>query len=286
MSRAGSDRNPKTPQSPRDPIGQYLAALQASLRVAPAEAELIVAEAEDHLRETVAAGLAAGMTEREAQEAAISAFGPVRAVVRAHESTPGHPMKGRTPAAVLGDMFLAAWKLAGLGLMAVGASGLVVALMNATLGRVFTGQAPAGVKFPQASCAYWMRSWPGAPTCRAAHMLEASSDAVVLRIGAGIVGVALFEAYVIARYLMRRRGLGPAVLLAGYFPVLATCVFGAGALSLGLAQLTGFTVSEGPGSYLSGAIVAAAVALGYGVRARLAIRHLMRRWASYAGAGR
>jgi hypothetical protein len=283
MSTAGSDR---TPQTPRDPIGQYLAALRARLRVAPGEAELIVAEADDHLRETVAAGLAAGMTEREAQEAAISAFGSVQAVVRAHESTPGNLVKGRTAAAVLGDMFLAAWKLAGVGLVALGASGVVVALMNVTAGRVFTGQAPAGVGFPKADCAYWMRAWPTAPTCGAAHMLEASSDAVVPRIGAGIVGVALFEAYVIARYLMRRRGLGPAVLLAGYFPVLAACVFGAGALCLGLAQLTGFTVSEGPGSYLSGAIVAAAVALGYGVRARPAIRHLMRRWASYAGARR
>ena len=283
MSRAGSGQNP---QNPRDPIGQYLATLRAGLRVAPGEAEIIVAEAEDHLRETVAVGLAAGMTEREAQEAAISAFGSVRAVVRAHESTPGHLMKSRTPAAVLGDMFLAAWKLAGLGLMAIGASGLVVALMNKTVGRAFTGQAPAGVSFPKAACAYWMSAWPDAPTCGAAHMLEASGDAVLLRIGAGLVGVAVLEAYVIARYLMRRRGYGSSVLLAGYFPVLATCVFGAGALSLGLAQLTGFTVSEGPGSYLSGAVVAAAVALGYGVRARLAIRHLMRRWASYAGAGR
>jgi hypothetical protein len=278
MSTAGSSG------SPRDLIGQYLAELRASLRVAPDEAELIAAEAEAHLREAAAAGLAAGMTGREAQEAAISAFGSVRAVVRAHESVPGHLVKGRTAAAVLGDVFLAGWKLASLGLIAVGASGLVVALMNATAGRVFTGQAPAGVTFPKAACAYWMRIWPGTPTCGAAHMLEASSDAVVLRIIAGVVGVALVEAYTITRYLQRRRGRGPAVLLAGYFPVLATCVFGAGALSLALAQLTGFTVKEGPGSYLSGAIVAAAVALGYGLRARPVIRHLMQRWGSYVGA--
>ena len=269
MSTAGGDR------TSRDLIGEYLAELQASLRVAPGEAGLIMTEARDHLRENVAAGLAAGLTEREAQEAAISAFGSVRAVVRAHESVPGHLLKSRTTAALLGDMFLAAWKLASLGLIAIGASGLVVALMNATLGRAFTGQAPAGARFPAADCAYWMRLWPGASTCGGAHMLEASSDAVVLRIAAGIVGVALLEAYVIARYVLRRRRLGPAVLLAGYFPILAACVFGAGALSLIVSQLTGFAVSEGPGSYLSGAIVAAVVALGYGVRARPAIRHLM-----------
>jgi hypothetical protein len=269
MSTAPGDRTPP------DLIGEYLAELRASLRAAPGETGPIMTEAEDHLRDNVAAGLAGGLTEREAQEAAISAFGSVRAVVRAHESVPGHLLKGRATAAVLGDMFLAAWKLGSLGLVAVGVSGLVVALMNVTLGRAFTGQAPAGARFSPADCAYWMRAWPSAPTCGVAHMLEASSDAVILRIAAGIVGVALLEAYVIARYVLRRRGLGPAVLLAGYFPILAACVFGAGALSLAVSQLAGFAVNQGPGTHLSGAIVAAAVAIVYGVRARPAIRHLM-----------
>ena len=268
---------------PRDLIGEYLNELRASLRLAPEEARHVVAEAEDHLRETTAAGLAAGMTEREAQQAAISAFGSVTAVVRAHESRPGNLSKGRTPAAICGDLFLAAWKLGGIGLTAIGVSGLVVALMNLTLGRAFTGQAPAGMAFPTAGCAYWMTLWPGAHTCAAAHMLEASSDNVVLRIAGGIAGVALLETYGIVRYLQRRRGRGPAMVLAGYFPALATCVFGAGAVWLALAQLTGFTVKAGPGSYLSGAIVAAAVAIGYGVNARPAIRHLMWRWVGYAG---
>ena len=273
MSATGRDR------SPGDLIGEYLDQLRASLRVAPGEAELIVAEAEDHLRETIAVGLAAGLTEREAQEAAISSFGPVRAVVRAHAEQPGHLVKGRTPAAVIEDLCLAAWKLGSIGLTAVGASGLVVLVMNLTLGRAFTGQPPTGVTFPRDSCAYWLAAWPGAHTCAQAAMLEASSDAVILRIGAGIVGVALLEAYAIVRYLMRRRGRGPAVLLAGYFPVLAACVFGGAALSLALAQLTGFTVTAGPGTYLSGTAVAAVVAAGYAIRGRTAIRHLRRGWA-------
>jgi hypothetical protein len=259
-------------------IEEYLAALRASLWVAPEQAELIVAEAEDHLRETAAAGLAAGMTEREAQEAAISAFGSVRAVVRAHESSPGHLLRGRTPAAVLGDLFLSAWKLAGLGLLAVGASGLLVAVMNVAFGRSFTGQAPAGVSFPKAACEYWLAAWPAAHTCAAAHMMEASSDGVILRVFAGVLGAAVIEGYAIVRYLQRRRGRGPAVLLAGYFPILAAGVFGAGALALSLSQLTGFAVTGGPGAFLSGALVAAAMAAGYGLRARSAVRHLVRGW--------
>ena len=269
---------------PRDLIGEYLSELRASLELAPADAELVVAEAEDHLRETVACGLAAGMTEHEAQLAAISAFGSVTAVVRAHASRPDGFIRGRTPAAILGDLILAGWRLAGTGLVAVGLSGLVVLLMNAAFGRAFTGQAPGGVSFRQADCAYWMNLWPGARSCGVAHMLEASSDAVVLRAGAGVMGAALLVAYAVARYLQRRRGRGPVVVLGGYFPLLAAAVFGAGALGLALAQLTGFTVTQGPGSYLSGAVVAAAAAAWYARRTRAAIQRLRRGWTRYAGA--
>jgi hypothetical protein len=160
-----------------DPIREYLDRLRASLPVAPREAELILAEAEDHLRETAAAAMAVGMTGREAQEAAISSFGPVPVVARAHEERPGHLVKGRTAAEVLGDLFLAAWKLGSIGLTAIGVSGLVVLVTNVTLGRAFTGQPPAGITFPRARCAYWLAGWPGAHTCAQAAMLEASSDA-------------------------------------------------------------------------------------------------------------
>jgi hypothetical protein len=269
---------------PRDLIGEYLTELRGRLELAPADAELVVAEAEDHLRETAACGLAGGMTGQEAQLAAISAFGSVTAVVRAHASRPDGFVRGRTPAAILGDLILAGWRLAGTGLAAVGVSGLVVLVMNLAFGRAFTGQAPAGVSFHRADCAYWMNLWPGAHSCGMAHMLEASSDAVVLRAGAGVLGVALLVSYGIARYLLRRRGRGPVVVLGGYFPLLAAAVFGAGAIGLSLAQLTGFTVTQGPGSYLSGAVVAAAVAAWYSRRARPAIQRLKRGWARYAGA--
>ena len=48
-----------------DLIAGYLAELRASLRRLPQERTAeILAEAEDHLRESVAAGVAIGMTER------------------------------------------------------------------------------------------------------------------------------------------------------------------------------------------------------------------------------
>jgi hypothetical protein len=97
-----------------DLIAGYLEELYAGLRVPAAEAELIAAEAEDHLRETAAAGIEIGMTELEAQQAAISSFGPVRAVVRAH--------RRRTVTA--GGVAMAAWKLAALLATTVGVGGL------------------------------------------------------------------------------------------------------------------------------------------------------------------
>jgi hypothetical protein len=97
-----------------DLIDGYLAELSARLRIPAAEAELILAEAEDHLRETAAAGLETGMTKLEAQRAAISSFGPVRAVVRAHRRRP----------VTAGDVAMAAWKVAGLLATIVGAGGV------------------------------------------------------------------------------------------------------------------------------------------------------------------
>ena len=97
-----------------DLIAGYLEELYAGLRVPAAEAELIAAEAEDHLRETAAAGIAIGMTELAAQEAAISSFGPIRAVVQAH--------RRRTVTA--GGAAMAAWKLAALLATTVGVGGL------------------------------------------------------------------------------------------------------------------------------------------------------------------
>jgi hypothetical protein len=254
--------------SEREPdlIATYLEQLSGRLR--GPHTDRVLAEAEDHLREGAAAAREAGMTQIEAQEAAISAFGSIAAVVRAHEERPGNLVRGRTPRAIVTDVIMSAWQLGGTGLAAVGLSGVVALVMNVTLGRGFVGQAPAGVTFPAAKCAYWLANWPGAHTCATAAMLENSSDAVTLRVGAGIAGVALLEGLFIVRYLLRRRGYHVPVPLAGYYPALAAAVFGAGAAGLAVLQATGLTVSEGSGCYLSGALVAALFAAWYAVKAR------------------
>jgi hypothetical protein len=105
-------------EPPGDLIGRYLDELRRGLRAVPGEADAILAEAEDHLRETAAAGIAVGMTQRDAQEAAISSFGPVRAVTRAHLA-----QLTRRPA-ILAILAMAASKLVSLLLLAGGLSGI------------------------------------------------------------------------------------------------------------------------------------------------------------------
>ena len=241
-----------------DLIEAYLGELRAKLR-AP-DAELVLAEAEDHLRESVAAGLAIGMSEREAQEAAISAFGSVRAVVRAHALSRGQLAAG---------LVLAALKLGWTGMFAVAASGFVALAMNHLLGRSFVGGAPAGTRFAPAQCQYWLSIWHGAHSCAQAAMLESSSDAVSLRVlGGGVGGLALLAAYLLA--LLYWRPAGARVLPRASFSLAATAVFAVAAATLVVCTFTGgpLGVPAGPGSYLSGAMVAAAVAAVYAASAR------------------
>ena len=121
---------------PVDPVEDYLDQLYASLRTTPRQARRIIAEAEDHLREATAAGVEAGLTELEAQEAAISSFGSVRAVVRAHA-------RRVPPLAVFGELVMSAWRLATIAVLAVAGSGLVALVMNQVLGPQFVGGSPA-----------------------------------------------------------------------------------------------------------------------------------------------
>ena len=110
------------------PVEEYLRQLRAGLRTRPEETSRILAEAEDHLYEAVAAGLAAGLTETEAAEAAVCSFGTVRAVARAHQTPHGQA------AAALRGLFMALWWLVGTVLSSVFAVGLIMIVVVAATG--------------------------------------------------------------------------------------------------------------------------------------------------------
>jgi len=247
-----------------DLMARYLDELRAKLRTP--DADLVLAEAEDHLRESVAAGLAIGMSEREAQEAAISAFGSVRAVVRAHNRS----------GQLLGGLVLTGLKLGWTGMFAIAASGFVALAMNRLFGRGFVGGSAAGTRFAPADCQHWLSIWHTAHSCAQAAMLESSSDAVSLRVvGGGFGGTVLLGGYLLALLYWRRH---VPMLPSGFFPLAAAAIFTAGALALVVCTFTGgpFGAPAGPGAYLSGALVALAMAAGFGARARHVLRPVRR----------
>jgi hypothetical protein len=246
-----------------DLITGYLDRMRAGLRVPAAEAELILAEAEDHLRETAAAGLAIGMTEREAQEAAISSFGPVRAVVRAH-----HARRGSLAAAA--EAGLAAWKLTAILLLTSGVTGLAIDTILRIWPPVVT-VTPG----PQTPC------WP----CLATQAAVIVNPAWLVWTVAVAGGAILLAGCGLTLRVRRRRGRG--MLLGGFFPMVAAGFFGAIALALttlsagdvgvpvpgGLALSPGLAAAVYPAVavYLAAAAYLA-LAVGYTIRMTRTLR--------------
>lgn len=218
----------------RDPIQQYLDELRLSLRIP--EVGRILVEAEDHLRAATAAGMAEGLTEREAQQAAIAGFGPVRAIVYAHQTRHGRV------AAVLADLAIALWRVAAFYLLAAFLLGLDVLLRS---GSGCPGRAASCKLFtlvPETSALAALISWAAT----------------------GAAGLALLAAYFAVRRVQRRRGRVWSVPLGGYFPlaaVIASVAVGVGVLLL----YTTTHVAFGPWSAI---IIYAAVGLAvtYGLR--------------------
>jgi hypothetical protein len=233
----------------RDLIEEYLGQLRAGLRTGlraglctgPQEAELILAEAEDHLRETAAAGLAIGMTEREAQEAAISVFGPVPAVVRAH-----HTRRGWLAAAA--EAGLAAWKLASILLLTSGVTGLAIAAINTIWPRV--------VLLPNTGVC-----WPCLPGQAFVPVLVGVSDSVWLAWAVAAAGGAILLAGC-GLILRRRRRGGRGILLGGLFPMVAVGFFSAIALALTTLSASGV---RWPATGLAAACLALAVGYAIGM---------------------
>jgi hypothetical protein len=263
-----------------DLIAGYLAELRAGLWVPAAEAELIVAEAEDHLRETAAAGLAVGMTEREAQEAAISSFGPVRAVVRAH----------RRRTITSGDAAMAGWKLTGLLAATIGIGGLAKVLATGGWGglaRIFLMHSvlvwATGVRAVPASPAHCQCAVNGGPL---AGPVPLTSPAVMMLSYAAMAagGLAVLATHRLASHRLARRGapvldLASPAVTAGFFLLVSALLFVLNASGVGAVtqQVEGWNTPVSEGSITStvplvpGAVVGAclAVAVGYGLRTAL-----------------
>lgn len=217
----------------RDPIQRYLDELRLSLRIP--EAGRILVEAEDHLRAATAAGIAEGLTEREAQQAAIAGFGPVREIVYAHQTRHGRV------AAVLADLAIALWRVAAFYLLAAFLLGL------------------AGLLRPGSGC-------PTHASCKLPTLVPEPSAlaALIFWAATGAAGLALLAAYFAVRRVQRHRGRVWSVPLGGYFPLAAAAASAAVGVGVLLLATTAH-ITFGPWSAI---IIFAALGLvaTYGLR--------------------
>lgn len=225
------------------PIEDYLDGLLRRTHADARTTRRLLDEASDHLHAAATDLEAGGLSRQQAEAEAVRRFGPAAPVALATSR--------RSLAALFLETLRAAVFLAGCGLAAVGVSGLVALVMNVCFGRSFVG----GVSvFPFQS---------------GASVTETADDAVVLRLLAGLVGLAALLAYWVAR----RRASSPPVLPAGLVDALGAAAFAAGTVALAIAAADQAVQggADGVGFALSGALVALPATVYFCVRAARAL---------------
>ncbi len=247
-----------------DAIDAYLDALMLRLLDDPSRNEADVAavrravtESEDHLRETQRAAMANGTSDVAAARLAVERFGTVndvagrfrRSGTRRHDVT-------------FGAVVRSLWLMGGIGLIAIGVSGVVASVLGAVWGRSFVSADLPGVTYTPQRCAQYAELAPGHATCEQAAIAHHFGEVVQYRIAAGVLGLMMLLAYSAWIFALSRRGRSTSLIPTTWFEAAGTALFGAAAgalllLSVG-QELTG--PAAGTGQYLSAGIVSLIVA--------------------------
>jgi hypothetical protein len=199
----------------RDQIAEYLDQLRSGLLTSRRRALLILDEADDHLRESAAAGVTAGLTEAEAQQAAITSFGSVRAVVRAHAAGRHGPAFAAVSAVIL-----AAWKLVAVYLLADFGVWLAYRLLSVPVGRFVVIPVPSTAT---SVCIKWCNHiGAGQPVISYLYPIYPTSD---VWLGAGAFGLALLAVFALIRFRQRRSGRVRPLPLGSYSPMPGAVIF-------------------------------------------------------------
>lgn len=210
------------------PIEDFLDDLMRRSHAGPRTTRRLLDEAGDHLFAAAAEFEQRGMDRVAAEREAVQRFG-----------MPGEVLAGASRHAFVAmalEVARAAVLLGGVGLVAVGLSGGLVAIMNAAFGMQFVGGASvAGT---------------------GGHSItETAQDAVSLRVLAGVAGLVLVAGY----FVLRRWTRPEPVLPAGLIDALGAAAFAAATVVLVGASIdqgvTG-TGGHGVGFFLSGALIA------------------------------
>ena len=150
-------------------------------------------------------------------------------MARAHNRALLHPAK------LAGPVTLLAGQVVAIGLVTLGFSAFVLALVGRAIGRTSTFADPIGTVYPADACSHWLGLHPTAGGCAQAYVLETADDAIVQRAMAGILGLLVLAAVLLVRrwkpawsHSVIPRGATPALALVGFVPA-ALALFGVGA---------------------------------------------------------
>lgn len=236
------------------PIDRLLDQLFDALAGTGAAGRRALTEAEDHLRSATADGITAGLSDEDAQRAAVQRFGPPEQV--AGELRTVHFGVRR----LLRRAFTGAWLVGGLGLVAIGVSGLLAEVFGRLLGAGFVAGDASGVTYTAARCADYAEYHPSATSCAAAAALHHWDEVVTYRVAAGVLGlVALGLLWLARRTVLRGPSWTPpfaltAIVVTGLMGVAGVVLSGVSVMSLLFGE------SSGVGANLAGGIVAIVVA--------------------------
>jgi hypothetical protein len=178
-----------------EPVEEYLDRLLLSLSGPPRYLRRTLAEVEAHLHDAVAAELAAGLPQAEAERAAVARMGAVHAV------TGRGAQFSRPMSALLRRAALAGSLVGGVALVAYGVSGAISwALAGVRGGRFVTAPFPPGSYSP-ADCARWLAGDPGTHNCVTAMTADHVGDIVLQGLAAAVLGLLALIAF----WVMRER---------------------------------------------------------------------------------
>jgi hypothetical protein len=250
---------------PDGPVERALDELFDGLAGTGREGRHVLAEVEDHLRSAVAEGEAAGLTGAQAERVAVDRFGPLARVAAEVRAVRGGPGAWLRPA------FVGCWLAGGLGLLAVGASGLLAEVSGRLFGAGFVAGNAPGVTYTPMRCADYFEYFPHASSCADAAALHHWGEVVESRVAAGVLGLLALLVLWLARRGTRLGG--PAwtpprgtvlIPMAGLFGLAGIALVGYGLLQLasGDHAMVGANLSAGVAS------AAAAVAAGASAVAR------------------
>lgn len=234
-------------------VDEYLEELLRALAGRREHARRTLAEAEEHLRDAVNAGVEQGLAPDEAAAAAIECFGTPGQIARAG----GFAVR---PWVVAGR---AAHLLFGVGLLAIGISGLVAETFYRLWGPLFVAGDAPGVTYTAERCAQYFTLAPDGGSCLEAAAIHHSGEVIEPRVGAGLLGLIILASY---WWLARRRR--PSQQLDSTTPLVAAAAAASMFGVVGLAMLLqGVAVlaegpDYGPGGILSAGLVSAVCCVG------------------------